>query len=51
MRSDGQTDMTKLIVAFLNFAIAPGNKFSISIREARIMLSIPFIQLFIWRVL
>jgi len=51
MRTDGQTDMKKLIVAFRNFANAPENKFGISKGEARIMLSIPYAQFFIWRVL
>jgi len=51
MRTDGQTDMEKLIVAFRNFANASENKFGIRIGEARIMLSIPYTQFFIWRVL
>jgi hypothetical protein len=51
MRTGGQTDITKLTVAFRNFANAPENKFGISIGEARIMLSIPYTQFFIWCVL
>jgi len=33
MRTDGQTDMTKIIVAFRTFAIAPEKKFDISIER------------------
>ena len=31
----GQTDMTKLIVAFLNFANAPKNKISVALQHTR----------------
>ena len=37
--TEGQTDMTKLIVAFRNFASAPKQQFSLSVDNAR--LSIP----------
>jgi len=34
MRTDGRTDMTKLIIAFGNFAKAPQNKFYVFFTEA-----------------